>query len=462
MQISNYYAFLSLNDERWENPDINRIFDQFKLFVIVLCDLGEGEFLSKIDKVNNLTRKNIMFISISDTLKCGFDISKYLPKNNVTNERIVFTSKAAPFDTIDIEYLARHFSVNLKDWPALVLTNDLRGTDAIVVKTSKEEISDQLVSLALKLEDCSTRISLLDLESAMQYPQSAICHCRKSIASILSDAFRRIRLHFHRDDIGALDCTVTAVEDNLHNLNSLDDSIDDAMAKRENELMDYAFNRSMQIWVSDFWRWKSGNWEAADRFFININRIKGCEPETSSSLISYNILTHYFAKLNSDVNQEDYSYDYSTLSLYLIKVFENELASSIVQQMRQALNIPMPDFYLEPYLKGEPLKFIVKTEERVVDLNMIDKTSRCWIAPTLGDMQAAYKSMVNKYPLHRFNSDFVENIWGRLIYLRKLSLHRKPANWRVFGNTHRTFCRFLDEGYFNDLVSIKQEVNSKN
>ena len=98
-------------------------------------------------------------------------------------------------------------------------------------------------------------------------------------------------------------------------------------------------------------------------------------------------------------------------------MFENELASSIVQQMRQALNIPMPDFYLEPYLKGEPLKFIVKTEERVVDLNMIDKTSRCWIAPTLGDMQAAYKSMVNKYPLHQFNSDFVENIWGRLIYL---------------------------------------------
>lgn len=90
---------------------------------------------------------------------------------------------------------------------------------------------------------------------------------------------------------------------------------------------------------------------------------------------------------------------------------------------------------------------------------MIDKSTQYWIASGLSDMRVAYESMIKKYSLYQFNSDFMEHIWGRLIYLRNFSVRRKPARWRVFENTHRIFCRFLDEGYFNELLCIKRKVN---
>jgi hypothetical protein len=149
-------------------------------------------------------------------------------------------------------------------------------------------------------------------------------------------------------------------------------------------------------------------------------------------------------------------YDYSGLSMFLGKMFENELTYSIVQQMRQCIDIPMPQYFCK-YCQDKD--GVVERNNRKADLN------QCWCGNWrplgIGDAKVAYdiiKSSPRARDLTVLDSEN-EKLWEKLKNGRNEAAHHSHVSREDFIGTHRLFNRFLDDnGFFSQLVRIKRQL----
>lgn len=122
--------------------------------------------------------------------------------------------------------------------------------------------------------------------------------------------------------------------------------------------------------------------EDAYPFSIDESLMKGCERE---SLRSYRSAKQIFPK-----NGIDEDFEYTGVALYLNKVIEIELNSSIVQEMRECLGIEMPEYYCK-YKEAKQSYKIESQDGKVYDLNAhIDNE---WKRLELGPFLGAYSQM---------------------------------------------------------------------
>ena len=457
LPISNFSTFLSLCD-RQRDSGINKLFSQFKLTVIVLGDPKDPEIIDKFKTVNRMTGQDLLFITFTSSpyhYRVNFrEWNKYEELDDTTRDRLRQLNDVSTIDDIGMADLARRFNLSPSHLPALIITNDLRAREAVVLRTTKEQISKQLVLLALEVAERNAPIDIRNLELVKSSPDALLCDFRSSTSEILTNAFGNIQLKENPNDQEAKDWNDKAVNDSLQRLNTMDDTSETALAEREEELMDYATNRLVQAQ-------RTSPTASNNRFVIDENKMQGIESDTLTTLRTYNLLTRQFVSKPENGLPEDFKYDYSALSLYLSKVLENELAYSIVQQMRQVKGIPMPDYYCKLFKGKNDADYKVKTaSDKAVDLNK--KQGRYWGAPALGEMRMVYQKLAaDGAPLYAFDDVFMDYIWQPLIHERNMAAHRNPIDWIRFDTTYNYFRRFIDEGYCNQLIEIKETLKPR-
>jgi hypothetical protein len=458
LKLSNFSTFLSLCDKNYANPDVNRLLNQFKLSVIVLCDPNDPDFISRFDTLDKMTGKNLLFITFSNrrSHSTWFNewITQQMDLDNEAKERLNHLNKVANMDNMELAELARRFNLSLSQLPAIIITNDLQGNEAVVLETSKEKIAMQLLQLTYDVADRSTPIDLCDLALVKQEPSTTLYSFRATTSNILTDAYCRLQLKKDPNDIGAKVWNDNAVSESVNRLSTMDDTSETALADRVEAVMDYAANRTVQEQCTTA---PAGN----NRFVIDEHSMQGIEKDTLVTLRTYNYLTRLFVKRPKSNLPEEIKYDYSALALYLSKIFENELAYSIVQQMRKVKGIPMPDFYCKLYNGRNAFDFKVETGHNIfVDLNKKQGKSN-WVAPPLGEMRMAYQVLAaNNEDLYEFDDVFVDYIWQPLIQQRNKAAHRTPIDWRGFDTTYNYFRRFIEDGYCQELVDLKRRLKS--
>lgn len=459
MQISNFSTFLSLCDSKWADSSVEKMIGQFKLTVIVLCDPNDPNYINKFDFLDRATGPDLLFITFSNWINHNTHFRKWITQqmtkmeqSDGTMERFRCMNRTSSIDDIEMADLARRFNINPMHLPALVITNDLRSKEAVVLRTTREEIGKQLLDLTNEVVERNAPIDLHDLAFVKANPNVVFCGFQASASHILTDTYCRLRLREEPNEIEAKDWNDRAVNLSIEKLNTMDDSTESAMNERTNELMNYATGRLAQ----------GGTTIGNNQFFIDESKVSGVENDSLTSLRTYNLLVHLFAPSPDADTQKDFKFDYSAMSLYLGKVFENELAYSIVQQMRQAKGIPMPNYYCLVYNSNHNDKdFKVKTgENNIVDLNQ--SNNGIWIAPPLGQMRKAYIKLRDEGSnIETFAPEFLHRIWNPLVLQRNLAAHRSPIGWNDFLNTYSYFLRFIDKGYCKQLIDIKNSLRPR-
>ena len=105
--------------------------------------------------------------------------------------------------------------------------------------------------------------------------------------------------------------------------------------------------------------------------------------------------------------------------------------------------------------------FMVETPRQTIDLNKRHGRS-IWVAPALGEMRMAYQKLAaDGAALYAFDNVFLDNIWQPMILERNKAAHRNPIDWKNFDATFNHFRFFIDGGYFQELVGLKNRLKNR-
>lgn len=452
------FAALCNNDD----PVVNRFFNSFKLTAILLFDKNNRSFIKELNQNytvwSRATGENLLFISFTNAQSLqGLNFyahDKLGMKPKEIQHLLNVMEEDDGMDDMELYDLARRFGVNKWQLPVIVLTNNIKSNDAIVIKTSSKDVGDQLLRLT-SLADREDYSGSLDYINPRDFgPQSQRSFFRKGIAEILSEVLTFLQLKKDPYDPEARHLNEKAVQRSIQRLYEMEDS-DETLQERDDELLDYSSNRIAPISIPDS--------NDLYPFQIAEERMEGSEADTLVMLNTYNLFSTLL-DANGEIQRRDpvhqyRRYDYSALSVCLGKMFENELSYSIVQLMRQCVGIPMPKYYGKFYNGPEQYNYPEQFVVARVKLN--DSTKRkAWKAPSIGDAKVAYEQLKsdfsNPYVLNLDPS--YEMLWDELKMGRNMASHRNPIDSRNFKNTYKKFCRFLDDGFFGQLIDIKRKL----
>ncbi|MBP5642848.1 MAG: hypothetical protein J6X10_01255 [Bacteroidales bacterium] len=461
--LSSISELATLREHR-QDDGVKQTFDSFKLTAIILCDPRDEYFNEKLKRdfrvLSHITGRDMLFIAFFKDADSRENLNQLMRRVNHSQEDyshcLAFMNDGdTQMDEFDLANLAMQFNINISQLPVIILTDDLSSDDYIVLKTTKNDIGYQLAQLAYyAASHRNHKINIADIDPnrfGIYIPQSRL---KTSISNILASAIAKIRGRWglHRNE-EADKLNKQNLEENIRQLETIDDNDDSTLAERELAVMNYGANRFALIAQDAI------GCLSSTQYIIDERKMRGACYESLVTLRTYNILTN----LLNIPSKSTARYDYSVLSLCFGKIFENELATSIVQQMRQAIGIPMPQYYNKPYTYHLDSK--INTDGDDVDLNQ--SSNGIYQAPTIGKTRMAYNKMIAEFegefefysPLHSFEPGFVEDgaIWDSLNRGRNKAAHRNPVNYHGFYNMFCAFNDFLDR-YFYDIVAIRNEV----
>ena len=457
--LSSISELATLREHR-QDDGVKQAFDSFKLTAIILCDPRDEEFNRKLKRdfraLDYITGRDMLFITFFKDADSRGNLNNLIRRVNHSQEDyshyLAFMNDGdTHMDEFDLANLAMQFNINISQLPVIILTDDLSSDEFVVLKTTKNDIGYQLAQLAYyAASHRNHKINIADIDPnrfGIYIPQSRL---KTSISNILASAIAKIRGRrgLHRNE-EADKLNKQNLEENIRQLETIDDNDDSTLAERELAVMNYGANRFALVAQDAI-----GCLNTSSQYIIDESKMQDACYESLVTLRTYNTLTNLL-NIPSELTAK---YDYSVLSLCFGKIFENELATSIVQQMRQAMGIPMPQYYNKPYDK-EYSKFTING----VDLNQ--STNRgIYKAPSIGDARHAYNKMIElikmEGKLHFFEPGFVEDdgVWASLNIGRNNAAHRKPVSYQGFNYMFGAFNVFLNK-FFTDLVAIRNEVN---
>ncbi len=357
-------------------------------------------------------------------------------------------------DSMDLSQLAQQFHVDVQQLPVIILTENIKSKRALIIPTSPKDVEDQLVLLRYHANKCDFSLEEINLDRFA--PHTELVDFKRRIVDVLTDVKARLRLQSDSSDKEAQQWNNKAVEENVQRLDDLIKG-DYTEQEWENELMELVCNLIASVRVS--------NSKDSYPFWISKEKMVGSEKDTLMMLNSYNKFSTLL-DVNGEIQQSNpedhrHRYDYSVLSVLLGKMFEKELNCSIVQQMRQCIEIPMPQYFCK-YCKGKD--GLVECGGLRADLNQYKKKyKKHWKPLPIGDAKVAYKILKispqrpNCPPLASLDSTSVD-LWGELKEGRNEAAHDSWVSREAFIKNYKLFCRFLDDGFFSQLVRIKQQV----
>lgn len=458
------FADLCNNDNR----NVNRFFDSFKMTAILLCDPNDKAFINSVNKIygelSKETGKVLLVITFTGAGNSIPFIGAFARRSlGMSEEEIldlqVALTEDATIDPMNLSELAQQFHVDVKQLPVIVLTKNIKSKQALIIPTNPKDVEDQLVLLKYHVNKRDFHGSLEEINLARFAPHTELVDFKRRIVDMLTDVMNRIELKWSPDDEKAIKWNKKAVEENVQRLNDLVKG-DYTEEDWENELMELVCNRIAPIAHS-----QDPNSQISYPFWISEKKMVGSEKDTLTMLNTYNLFSTLL-DVNGEIQQSNPDnhrrpYDYSALSVLLGKMFEKELNWSIVQQMRQCIEIPMPQYFCK-YCKSKD--GLVELGDKRADLNQCENNyKKPWKPLPIGNAKMAYTILKespqrpNCPPLALLDPESVK-LWGKLQGGRNEAAHHSLVSREVFIKNYELFCRFLDEGFFSQLVRIKRQL----
>ncbi len=460
LKLNKFSTFVALCNN--DDPVVNRFFDSFKLTAILLCDQNDRDIINEVNRnfgqLSKITDEGLLFITFTQAGDSIPYIGNYARRSlGMSEDEIRCLQEALAeditMDRMNLSELARQFHVDVEQLPVIVLTDNIKSNQALIIPTTAKDVYDQLVLIGARANRRDFHGSLDEIEVDRIGPYTELIRFKKGIVNMLTDVMSRIQLKLDPSDRDAIRWNNDAVSKNIQRLWEMNDS-DNTIQERFDELMDYSSNRTARLSVP-----RAGS---PCPFQIAEEKMRGSEEDTLMVLNTYNLFSTLLDD-NAEIQRHDpvhhlRRYDYSALSVCLGKMFENELSYSIVQQMRKCIGIPMPEFFGK-YYQGQG-SFVVKTDNDFkIDLNKSKSKRKIWVAPSIGDAKAAYEQLSRDFmerslaTLHRYVA-----LWDDLNTGRNAASHRNPLDKGRFRRTFDDFSNFLDGGFFSELVRIKRQL----
>lgn len=383
------------------------------LYAIVLCDHNDSKFRNYLtthfSRLDRWTDENLLFFSL---VKPDTQV-EYKLKRFYDPEEALTSMNNYPVDDMLYQHaLLEAFQVSVADLPAIVLTTSLDSSEWYVIRVADEYQASQWLQSLRNLADDIAKGHPVDIAEELDEAVS-LTTCRGS---------------WYFVEGAPISDLVAAVESAA------------AMSQRGNKSAYAAFEevcgRLMEGYVADdekkgavvrlvkylqalsLGRGKNrlGSPEWGD--ILNAGR-QGIEPDTVRYI-------EIFGELCGNERIRSMG-DYTVLCSLMHKIFETEINASVLQLMRQHINIPMPEYYdrffpdrkdcyvmninLNRYLKGNPVKYV---------------------SPGLGAACAAFHSLSEKpefreslasYGIETRSIEFFHRLWNEIFNIRNREAH---------------------------------------
>lgn len=460
LKLNRFSTFFDLCNN--EDRIVNQFFDSFKLTAILLCDQNDRDFMNEVNRnfsqLSKITGEGLLFITFSGVGNSVPFIGNFAHRAlGMTEDEICHLQEAlsenAALDRMDLSELARQLYVDIKQLPVIVLTNNIKSDQALIIPTNSKEVGFQLSQLAYLANRHDYHGSLDEIDVVKFGPSTEMIRFNTILANLLTDVLSRQQLKMDSSDRDAIRWNNIALESCIWCLREMEKG-DKTEQEWENKLMEYIGKRIARLSLPKT--------NTLCPFQIDEEKMKDSEDDTLIMLNTFNLFSTLL-DANGEIQRrgpvyQKRRYDYSGLSVCLGKMFENELSYSIVQQMRQCIGIPMPKCFGKYYQNTG--SFIVNTGNNLqVNLNKCRSKQKIWVAPSIGEAKAAYD---------RLNRDFngysiaiqheYEDLWVSLNIGRNAASHRTPMNKEGFRETYDDFTKFLNNGFFRQLIRIKQQM----
>lgn len=456
------FANLCNND----NPVVNKFFDSFKMTAILLCDPEDDAFINVVNKnfgeLSKETGKALLLITFTGAGNSIPYIGNFARRSlKMTEEQILDLQEAltegANLDSMNVSDLAQLFHVDVDRLPVIVLTKDIRSKQALIIPTNPKVVEDQLVLLKYHVNKRDFNGLLEEIKLDRFAPHTELIEFKRRIVNRLTDFKARLWLQSGSSDEEAQQWNNKAVEENVQRLDDLIKG-DYTEQEWENELMELVCNQ-----IAPITQPRVPNPQVLYPFWISEEKMVGAEKHTLTMLNSYNKFSTLL-DVNGEIQQSNtddhrLQYDYSGLSVLLGKMFEKELNWSIVQQMRQCIEIPMPRYFCK-YCRGK--NGLLECDDRKANLNQ-SMFGKHWKPLPIGEAQTAYTILKispqrpNCPPLTLLDSAS-EALWRELKEGRNEAAHHSLVSRQAFIKNYELFSRFLDDGFFRQLVRIKRQL----
>jgi len=466
-------------------------FDDYNLVAIVLHSHSDVNLKSKLERefewLDYISGPKLAFITFVSP-------SEHWINENmgrmICGEKIICDSSGD--DEMFLNQLAFRFGV--QELPAVVVTNSLASNEYVVFKTSADLISfhlERLSRYAFDLEknapDWHKNIPLLNID------EQSYCFRTDNGKSLASNIADLLSVQAMVGNGINQNCFVGTVKKEANEwaknvLTELRKGIDSTdKATRDNALKNYTFFYSYIISVCEKREGrdrrnldvKSGLGQKSSWHLLNLHRFDQCVEYTKQEALSFNILLgvaldwydekrRYYQDCTwITEDMEDAALDKS-LCAALGRLVESEINASLVQLMRKAVGVAMPDFwFIFDYTKKRGKCKVLfskgnKNNKDSVDLNFFDLKLNRLRPVTLGQIKPTLEALSNSVPDFRqevgefASDDFLE-------YIEWLSSDRNFASH--FGDFVRDFLgeelpkfnKFLDT-YLERMISLKKRL----
>ncbi len=159
--------------------------------------------------------------------------------------------------------------------------------------------------------------------------------------------------------------------------------------------------------------------------------------------------------------------DYSAEAFLILRIFDREMTSSIVQWLRRELGIKMPDFYMK-FEYGKHANYHGKNKNKKVNFNHPQKDPKTgewiWKSPATGQECTCTRTFCKSrkiVPFEKANSSFFWK-WGMFVSVRNRLFHTSdsaPFTLIELYALKNEFDNFM-LSYLPSLYALKKELSS--
>lgn len=426
-------------------------FSRFKLTAIIVHDPNDESFKnylkSKFDELSEMTGDMCLFISF---------ISPDNPRYFYQESALSFIQGTDIDSVEEMEKVRRLFNLNGFGFPLLLLTDSIRSNSYYVIPTSESSVVKQLFDIksfcrsqygACKLQSPSVRQLVQSLDST-----AVMRGCVKPIGRILADIEAE---HIKRGD-SPNEQRAKSIWRNKKILElkreiDWDRQSDEATTQKIDSLVD-AYTPYVEYEHDSF------N-DQSNPYLLNPDRFEGCGEGTVNAMRQFNRMScEYIRRIN------DYGGDTTTVTIMcslLGRMFEKEIAYSIVQKMRESVGIEMPEYYCE-YKPAAVDEYVVSNRFYSIDLNKYNENTHSLQYPELGPLKGIFIDMIVHEEIEVdeiLASKQFTDLWDNMKNARNDTSHAMDINESLFEQAWTVFNIIWDD-YLPHMIELKNQLRN--
>lgn len=365
-----------------ELKEARDFFKKFKLYAVVLCKHEDDEFIKSMSRnfetLDVLTGDNLLFFSLAEpgvTAK----IQKMSWKPEIA---MMDNEKYSINEDIYLYVLSEALKISRNDFPSIIITDSLDGTNWYVINTDRSHVFGDLMTLTAFANQrdfefknmMEERLNNMILDAGrywyMVEGKLPLCEALSAVeAAAATHSMDRDKSLKARKTLGEVERRLVYYEDDKSN----------DWVKFLGILKKPAKQPDRPIVQDNY------DHNILDSLCVDTENL---EPDTICFLEVYDKLLSMYS--------ENLLEDHSVLCSLTHKIFESELNASVLQLMRSFIHIPMPEYYNKWYDKAEnkDAYSVTTANGSAVSLNTYIKGNpRKYRSPGLGNSCYAFQAL---------------------------------------------------------------------